>query len=220
MIFFFLIFEPWPLCFYFVLGPANYVALLILSTKCPFNKSLNSLLGKKKLNPIFLKLFSMWQSLLELAFNFLLWYMLVQLCLGCFKKRPEILEKQHAEKPYGYMSNLKVILVMITVILHKAWAVTASYKLEQMWGLGCIGWLSLLIRNFQIHVFQQSLQSVGNTDMEKQNNWKTRFLFLFLTMKFFVDLQQSGNTYAVPWSENLATHAPSQLLPYLENTHY
>lgn len=54
------------------------------------------------------------------------------------------------------MSNLKVILVMITVILHKAWAVTASYKLEQMWGLGCIGWLSLLIRNFQIHVFQQS----------------------------------------------------------------
>ena len=76
--------------------------------------SLNSLLGKKKLNPIFLKLFSMWQSLLELAFNFLPWYMLVQLCLGRFKKRPEILEKQHAEKPYGYMSNLKVILVMIS----------------------------------------------------------------------------------------------------------
>ena len=87
---------------------------------------------------------------------------------------------------------------MITVILHKAWAVTASYKLEQMLGLGCIDWLSLLIRNFQIHVFQQSLQSVGNTDMEKQNNWKTRFLFLFLTMEFFMDMQQSGNTYTVP----------------------
>ena len=53
MIFFFLIFEPWPLCFYFVLGPANYVALLILSTKCPFNKSLKSLLGKKKAKSYF-----------------------------------------------------------------------------------------------------------------------------------------------------------------------
>ena len=56
---------------------------------------------------------------------------------------------------------------MITLILHKAKAVTANYKLEQMLGPGSICWLSLLIKILNIHAFQQLLHLIGNTDMDK-----------------------------------------------------
>ena len=56
---------------------------------------------------------------------------------------------------------------MITVILHKAEAVTANSKLKQLLGSGYVRWLSVLIKTFNIRVFQQSLHSIGNTDTEK-----------------------------------------------------
>lgn len=56
---------------------------------------------------------------------------------------------------------------MITVILHKAKAVTANYKLEQMLGPGSTCWLSLLIKILNIHAFQQFSHLIGNTGMNK-----------------------------------------------------
>lgn len=56
---------------------------------------------------------------------------------------------------------------MTPVILHKAKAVTANYKLEQMLESGCTCGPLCSLKTFNVHGFQQCLHLVGNTDAEK-----------------------------------------------------
>lgn len=67
---------------------------------------------------------------------------------------------------YGYTSNLKVIFIMITVILHKAKAVTPITNWNRCWDLDAYGGSHCSLKTFDIQVFQQSLHLIENTDME------------------------------------------------------
>lgn len=56
---------------------------------------------------------------------------------------------------------------MIPVILYKAKAVTANYKLEQMLESGCTRGPLCSLKTFIVHGFQQCLHLNGHTDTEK-----------------------------------------------------